>query len=186
LSEAVSQAGDAFRELSAVIEQIGPDAWRETREREAERLVAVGVPQPIARRHAFQEELVHGPDIISVARATGRGVLEVARGFFLLGERLRIDWLEQRLAEQPAKTRWQRWAIRSMEDDLFTIRRQLIETILEHAGGRPIDEAVEAFLEDRSAPFGRLQRFLRSLAIEGVTDLSQLTVALRQLRTMVA
>jgi hypothetical protein len=30
-----------------------------------------------------------------------------------------------------------------------------------------------------------LHRFMRSLAMEGVTDLSQLTVALRQLRTLV-
>jgi glutamate dehydrogenase len=185
LAEAIDQARAAFRELSSVIEQIGPDTWREPREGAAQRLVADGVPEAIARRHAFQDELVHGPDIITVSRATGRPVLEVARGFFLLGDRLDIDWLEQRLAEQPAKTRWQRWAVRSMEDDLFTIRRQLIETILEQAGGRPIDEAVGAFLEDRSAPYGRLQRFMRSLAMEGVTDLSQLTVALRQLRTLV-
>jgi glutamate dehydrogenase len=185
LAEAIDQARAAFRELATVIEQIGPDAWREQREREAERLGAAGVPEAIARRHAFQDELVHGPDIITVSRATGRPVLEVARGFFLLGDRLDIDWLEQRLAEQPAKTRWQRWAVRSMEDDLFTIRRQIIETILEDAGGRPIDEAVDAFLEDRAAPYGRVRRFMRSLAMEGVTDLSQLTVALRQLRTLV-
>ncbi|HZB01349.1 MAG TPA: NAD-glutamate dehydrogenase domain-containing protein [Actinomycetota bacterium] len=185
LAEAIDQARAAFRELSSVIEQIGPESWREQREREARRHIEEGVPEVIARRHAFQDELVHGPDIITVSRATGRPVLEVARGFFLLGDRLAIDWLEQRLGEQPAKTRWQRWAVRSMEDDLFTIRRQIIETILEQAGGRPIDEAVDAFLEDRAAPYGRLHRFMRSLAMEGVTDLSQLTVALRQLRTLV-
>ncbi len=186
LGEAVEHTRSTFRELSSVIEQIGPEAWREQREREAARLIAEGVPEELARRHVFQDELVHGPDIISVARATGRPVLEVARGFFLLGERLDIDWLEQRLAEQPAKTRWQRWAIHSMEDDLYTIRRQIIESVLEHAGGRPIDEAVEAFLEDRKAAYGRVQRFMRSLAMEGVTDLSQLTVALRQLRSLVS
>ncbi len=186
LGEAVDQARAAFRELSSVIVQIGPEAWREQRERETERLRGEGVPEELARRHAFQDELVHGPDIISVGRATGRPVLEVARGFFLLGERLDIDWLEQRLAEQPAKTRWQRWAVHSMEDDLYTIRRDIIETVLEHAGGRPIDEAVEAFLEDRSAAYGRVQRFMRSLAMEGVTDLTQLTVALRQLRSLVS
>jgi glutamate dehydrogenase len=186
LGEAVDQARAAFRELSSVIEQIGPEAWREQREVEASRLTAEAVPDELARRHAFQDELVHGPDIISVSRATGRPVLEVARGFFLLGERLEIDWLEQRLDEQPAKTRWQRWAVHSMEDDLYTIRREIIETILEQAGGRPIDEAVDVFLEDKSAAYGRVQRFMRGLAMEGVTDLSQLTVALRQLRSLVS
>jgi glutamate dehydrogenase len=185
LAEAVDQTREAFRELSAGIEQIGPEAWREQREREAERLVDEGVPEEVARRHAFQDELVHGPDIISVARATGRPVLEVGRAFFLAGERLSIDWLEQRLSEQPAKTRWQRWAVRSMEDDLYTIRREIVETVLEHAGGRPVDEAVAAYLEDRAAPYGRLQRFMRSLAMEGVSDIAQLTVALRQIRSLV-
>jgi glutamate dehydrogenase len=112
-------------------------------------------------------------------------VLEVGRAFFLAGERLSIDWLEQRLSEQPAKTRWQRWAVRSMEDDLYTIRREIVETVLEHAGGRPVDEAVAAYLEDRAAPYGRLQRFMRSLAMEGVSDIAQLTVALRQIRSLV-
>jgi hypothetical protein len=31
-----------------------------------------------------------------------------------------------------------------------------------------------------------VQRFMRSLVMEGVTDLSQLTVALRQLRSLVS
>jgi glutamate dehydrogenase len=184
LSEAVDRTRADFLELASVIERTGPEVWREHRSEDAARLVSEGVPEELARRHAFQDELVHGPDIISVSRATGRGVLEVARGFFLLGERLEIDWLEQRLQQQPAKTRWQRWAVRSMEDELYTIRREIVEAVLEQAGGRPIEEAIDAFLEDRAGPYGRLQRFLRSLAMEGVTDLSQLTVALRQLRAL--
>ena len=154
-----------------MIDQIGPEAWREQREREAARLTAEGIPDELARRHAFQDELVHGPDIISVSRATGRPVLEVARGFFLLGERLDIDWLEQRLAEQPAKTRWHdgrstRWRT------ICTRSAARSSRPCSNMGGRPIDEAVDVFLEDRSAAYGRVQRFMRSLAMEGVTDLS--------------
>jgi NAD-specific glutamate dehydrogenase len=53
------------------------------------------------------------------------------------------------------------------------------------AGGAPIDEAIDGFLASREEAVDRLQRFLRSLGIEGVTDLSQLTVALRQIRALV-
>jgi glutamate dehydrogenase len=79
LSEAVSDQRAAFAELSSVIDRIGTDAWREEHEHRAKHLVAAGVPADIARRHAFQGELVHGPDIIAVAHATGRSVLEAAR-----------------------------------------------------------------------------------------------------------
>ena len=185
MSEAVDQARDSFAELSDVIDQIGPEAWREEHEHEARRLVAEGVPPVLARRHAFQAELVHGPDIIAVAHATGRSVLEVARGFFLLGERLEIDWLESQLETMSVGTRWQRWAQQSMEDDMFNLRRQLAEVALAECGPLPIDEAVEKFLESRAEPLGRLQRFMRGLAVDGMSDLAQLTVALRQIRALV-
>jgi glutamate dehydrogenase len=186
LSQAVGEARESFAELSGVLDQIGPDAWREEREHIARRLVAEGVPVDVARRHAFQGELVHGPDIITVAHTTGRSVLEVARGFFLMGERLDIDWLESRLDEMTMGTRWQRWAQQSIEDDLFNLRRLMVEKVLAEAGPDvPIDEAVESFLQRRADAFGRLQRFLRGLAMEGLTDLAQLTVALRQIRSLV-
>ena len=168
-----------------MIEQIGPEAWREEHEHVARRLEAEGVPGGLARRHAFQAELVHGPDIITVSHATGRTVLEVARAFFLLGERLQLDWLEKQVEAMPGGSRWMRWALQSMEDDLFTLRRSLAEVVLEECSGLPIDEAVEKFLESRDEAFTRLQRFMRSLAVEGMGDLAQLTVALRQIRSLI-
>jgi glutamate dehydrogenase len=185
LSDAVDASRDSFAQLASQIDQIGPEAWREEHEQIAERLIAEGVPAPLARRTAFQGELVHAPDIIAVSHATGRAPLEVARGFFVLGERLQLDWLENQLEALAAGTRWQRWARQSMEDDLFSLRRSLCERALELAGGAPIDEAIDGFLASREEAVARLQRFLRSLGIEGVTDLSQLTVALRQIRALV-
>ncbi len=185
LADAVDASRDSFAQLASQIDQIGPEAWREEHEQIAERLIAAGVPEPLARRTAFQGELVHAPDIIAVSHATGRAPLEVARGFFLLGERLQLDWLENQLEALPAGTRWQRWARQSMEDDLFSLRRSLCERALELAGGAPIDEAIDGFLASHEEAVARLQRFLRSLGIEGVTDLSQLTVALRQVRALV-
>ena len=184
LGDAVEAARDSFAELSGVIDQIGPDGWREDHEHVARRLIAEGVPETLARRHAFQPELVHGPDIIAVSHATGRGVLEVARAFFLLGERLEIDWLENQLEALPAGTRWQRWAQQSMEDDLLAVRRQLCEDALAETTGMPVDRAIDGFLQARPEALHRLQRFTRSLTMEGVSDLSQLTVALRQLRSI--
>ena len=88
------------------------------------------------------------------------------------------------LLEVTAATRWQRWAQQSMEDDLFALRRTLCERVLELAGGAGIDEAIERFFEDRAQTTERVMRFLRGLKMEGVSDLSQLTVAVRQLRSI--
>ena len=184
LAETIAAARSSFAELSAVLDQVGPEAWREEHELVTQRLIAEGVPEALARRHAFQGELVHAPDIVAVSHATGRAPLEVARAFFLLGDRLELDWLEGQLEGLRAGTRWQRWAQQSMEDDLLAVRRLLCERALTGADAAPVDEAVETFLSRREEPVARLQRFMRSLALEGVTDLSQLTVALRQIRAL--
>ncbi len=184
LSEAIDDQRASFAELSSLIWQIGPDPWREEHDLAVRRLVSEGVPEEIARRHAFQGELVHGPDIIAVAHATTWDVLEVARAFFVLGERVGLDWLEHRLESLPVGTHWQRWAAQSMEDDLFLVRRQLVEKVIAGALGMSVDEAIGAFFERRVEAEERLQRFIKNLAVEGVTDLAQFTVALRQIRTL--
>jgi glutamate dehydrogenase len=184
LSEAIDDQRTSFAELSSLIWQIGPEPWREEHELDVRRLVAEGVPQDIARRHAFQGELVHGPDIIAVAHAMGWEVMQVARAFFMVGERVGLDWLEHRLESLPVGTHWQRWAAQSMEDDLFLVRRQLVEKMIAEAPEMAVDEAVEAFFVRRAEAEERLQRFVRNLSVEGVTDLAQLTVALRQVRTL--
>ena len=184
MADAISQARTSFAEVSDAISQIGPDAWREEHEQGAQRLIAAGVPDSVAHRHAFQPELVHAPDIIAVAHGSGRAPLEIARAFFVLGERLDIDWLENQLEQLPATTRWQRWAQQSMEDDLFALRRLLCERVLELADGDAIDVAIDRFFAERAQTCERVMRFLRSLKMEGVSDLSQLTVAVRQIRSI--
>jgi glutamate dehydrogenase len=184
LAEAVGAARESFAELSMLLPDAGSATWREEHEREQDRLADLGVPAVVARRQAFQPELVHAPDIIAVSQVTGRSVVEVARCFFLLGERLQIDWLEGQLEKLTAGSRWQRWARQSTEDDLLAVRRHLCERVLIGAEGAPIDDAVEGFLELHAERVERLGRFMHALAMESVTDLAQLTVALRQLRAI--
>jgi NAD-specific glutamate dehydrogenase len=110
----------------------------------------------------------------------------VARAFFLVGEALFIDWLEGRLAELPAPSKWHRWAVQAVQDDLLLVRRLVAEKVLDEAENRSVDEAVAAFLDSRSEAFDRLSRFMRGLALEDANDLAAMTVALRQVRSLAA
>jgi glutamate dehydrogenase len=141
-----------------------------------------GLPEDVARRHVTQAFLVHGPSVASVAAATGRTTEEVTRAFFLVGEAAFIDWLEGRLAEVGATTRWHRWALQAVEDDLLLLRRQVAERALAHGEGLAVDEAVAGYLQARGDVTTRLGRFMRGLALEEASDLAALTVAVRQVR----
>jgi glutamate dehydrogenase len=147
--------------------------------------VAQGVPEPVARAHALRSELSHAPDIVAVAAATERDLVDVTKVFFAVGAELRLDWLETELERVRAGSRMQRWALQAVREDALHARRALAETALLESPGRSPAEAVERFLHTRDAASRRLASFLRSLAREGEPDLAGLTLAVRQLRTLV-
>jgi glutamate dehydrogenase len=178
----VEEVGDAFVTLGEAMPALRSEAWREQHEAVAEQLVRAGVPEAMARRHAFQRALRHAPDIVTVARATGRDAVDVARAFFDLGERLGLEWLEQEVLELPAGTRVQRWAQQALLDDVLDARRVLSEKALEEAPDAEPAAAVEAFLDQRDAPQRRLSAVARALRVEGDGDLAGLTLAIRHLR----
>lgn len=171
-----------FEELATAVPDIGPPQWRAEHEERVEALVAQGVPEDLARRHAYQGELVHGPDIIDVSVATRRPELDVARVFFQIGQTAHLDRLDDLSAQVRAKSGWQRWALQSASDDLLVVRRELVERVL--AGSEEADGALAAFVERRAVELARFDKFMTALEASGVDDLAQITVATRQARTL--
>jgi glutamate dehydrogenase len=184
LGRAIEAHREPFHAFADSLTAVAPEGWRQHREREAWNLQDRGVPEAVARRHVAQPFLVHGPNVVSVAADTDRTVEDVAHAFFLVGEAAYIDWLEARLSDVPATTRWHRWALQAVEDDLLTARRRLAERVIAQADDRSVDEAMTAFLAEHDDPTGRLARFMRGLALEEVSDIAAVTVAVRQIRAL--
>jgi glutamate dehydrogenase len=143
------------------------------------------VPETLAGGHALRPELIHAPDMIWVAGATGRPIEEVAQVFFAVGAELRLDWLESELARVPVGSRMQRWSLQAVREDTLQVRRELAGSVLAESTGGSAVEAVEAFLSERADRVRRFNGFLRALAREGDPDLPGLTLAVRQLRSIV-
>ena len=145
-------AGDAGANCAAT-------AWREEPRAQAAELRRAGVPEELARRHAYLRALRHAPDVIAVAQATGRVRSRPSRGRSSLGEdRSGIEWLEQQLGGCPASTRVQRWALQALRDDVCA----RAATWPSGAGGvarrEPVHDAVDAFVEARPTPMRRSRR----------------------------
>jgi glutamate dehydrogenase len=174
-----------FEELARNIAGIGPEQWRASRAASVEEWRSQGVPEELAIRHVFQSDLVHAADIVAVASDTGRPVREVAELFLLAGPAFELDWLEDQAARLPAATRWHRRANQAVEDDLVLVRRELAERILSETD-RSLDPtaALEQYLVGRVHALGRLTRFMRDLAVDGVDDVAPVVVAIRQIRAL--
>jgi glutamate dehydrogenase len=183
-AQAVAAARELFARLGEALPELGSEAWREAHIRHIDALTGKGVPELLARRHAFQPALVHAPDIIAVAAATGREVEAVGRAFLGLESRTPLAWLEQINESRPAGGRMQRWAQQALRDDVLRARRELAERALEESPEADVEQALENFFAARARPLARLERFTRTLTGSDEIDLAGLTLVLRQLRAL--
>ena len=183
LASTIEAGRDGFEELAEAAPGIGGDERRRRAARWPSGCRGGRAGGPGARARAAAG-LVHAPAVAAVARATGRPIDEVARVFFAVGERLRLDELEEALGALPASRRMQRWALQAVREDARRARWDIAERALAGPQGGDPEEALDAFLAAHSEECRRLGAFLRSLSREGDPDLAGLTLAVRQLREL--
>jgi len=164
---------------------MGPKQWQNRLERKVRRLVDLGVPEAIAVGHVFQAELVHALDIIDVAADTGFPLHDVGVAFYRAGQAFHIDWLERQIETLPTLTRWQRWAILGLEQELMDLRRTIVEQVLTERHDRDVNAAFVAFSETTVIERERLARLVSLLRKDGVADSAAVVVALRQMMTLI-
>ena len=130
--------------------------------------------------------LAHAPDVLVVSRATGRPPVEVARAFFEAGQSLRLDWLEQQVLDFAASSRWEQFALDAILDDLLLVRREAVLKALVELPELEPPEALDRFLDARPEARARLERLTDQFQAEGMHELAPITVALRQVRGVLA
>ena len=150
-------------------------------------LAEQGVPDDLARRVACLSDRFAALDIVGVADATGSEIDEVAALHFLVGGRLHLHWLRDRIATLPRENRWQAMARAALRDDLFSLHAELTADILRGTGPELAD--AEARLDgwiDANRPLvERCLGILSDIRTGGTYDLTTLPVALRELRNLI-
>jgi glutamate dehydrogenase len=150
-----------------------------------ERLVQAHVPGDLARRLVRFDPLYSTLDIIEIGNETKRPVEEVAGVYFDVGERLHFSWLRAQIADLPADSHWQTLAKEALGDDVSLLQTKITSLVLEltpKATDR--DQLIDAWEAEHKSDLDRVQQLLSDLRSAGVPDLSMLSVALRELRTL--
>ncbi|OZC45978.1 NAD-glutamate dehydrogenase [Rhodococcus sp. 06-621-2] len=125
-------------------------------------------------------------DIIDVADITEHDPAEVAELYFALDAHIGIDWLLTSVSGLARGDRWHSLARLALRDDLYSSLRAITKEVL--LGGEPHESASEKIAEWESTNSSRLARAraaLREISDSGTLDLATLSVAARQVRSMV-
>ncbi len=186
IAETIEANAAGFAELDAALPELVPEASREARGETAASLIARGAPEALAIGHVYMPALAHAPDVLVVARATGLAPTAVARAFFAAGQTLHLDWIETQVLGFAAESSWEQFALDAILDDLLLLRREAVhKAIVERPGVDPVG-ALNLFLTARTEAVARLERLIEQFLPEGTSDLAVITVALRQVRGVIA
>ncbi|MEX1007888.1 MAG: NAD-glutamate dehydrogenase [Acidimicrobiia bacterium] len=162
---------------------IGADA--EQLVAEAEQLRADGVPAELATRVAGFNAAIAALAIAELAAARGADVEEIARVHFAVLDRLRLDWLRDRIAALPRADRWQSEARAALRDDVADLHRAITEDVLltTEPGAAPAAR-VDQWVRGHPDAVGRYLEVLTDIEADGVFDLATLGAARRELREL--
>jgi glutamate dehydrogenase len=174
------------RELALLVPKLVTENRRGMLERAVGGHVKAGVPEDLAWSVATLPDVISALDITTVARSTRRPVAEVAAVYFALDEHLKLDWLRGRILDLPRDDRWENLARAALREDLHVVHSAITAEVLRTsppgARGR---EQVQGWVETIDAATNRYLRLLGDIINSGRSDLATLSVALREIRTLV-
>jgi glutamate dehydrogenase len=161
---------------------------RQATELHAER----GVPAPLAGRVGALLYTFGLLDVAEVAERASRGgrpprtALETAQLYYALSEHLEMDLMLTSVTALERGNRWHSLARLALRDDLYGSLRAITLDVLRSAEpGTSPDERIAAWERANASRLARARAALSDIAQAGQLDLATLSVAARQVRSMV-
>ena len=144
-----------------------------------------GVPKELARHVASLEAAYPTLNLLEVASAVEIEPKEVTDVYFKLGFALELFWLRDRIQELPRTNYWQRKARMALRYDLYMELRALTQSALEQTSHiRGTKGRVTHWLEQNATAVTHCQRLLTDIRASSSRDLAMLSVAMRELRSL--
>ncbi|CAM2954755.1 NAD-glutamate dehydrogenase [Skermania piniformis] len=150
-------------------------------------VVSRGAPRALAEQVFLLLNKFPLLDVIDIADITDRDAAEVGALYYLLDDHLGVDRLLVAVTKLKRGDRWHALARLALRDDLYASLRSLTIDVL--AAGEPGQPAGAVIAEWESSNRSRLSRArtaLDEIFATGSVDLATLSVAARQVRSMVS
>ncbi len=162
------------------------DASRVRYNKTVRQYTRVGVPTELARRVATLDPAYPALDLVEVQSELDMSIEEVVDAYFKLGFALELFWLRDRIQELPRGNYWQRKVRMALRYDLYTELRTLTKGLLEQFRSvRGSGARVARWMDDNSIAVNHCRSVLSNIRAGGGDDLAMLSVAIREIRSVV-
>ncbi len=183
---AIERFAPGLAELSELLPGMLGEAEAATARALADELAAAAVPRQLASRVAHLVALVPSPELVRIAESTGLEVASVAQAYCVLGSRLELWWLRERIVALPRDSRWASMARAALRDDVYVEQAALTAEVMNARsdGVAPLARVDEWIALNREG-VDRCLRVLADIRTGGAVDLARLSVAVREIRNLI-
>lgn len=148
--------------------------------------IELGAPTDLAHRVFRLLDVFCLLDVVEVADIGGADEVEIAKVYYALSEHLGIDWLLGAVSTLERGDRWHSLARLALRDDLYSSLRALTLDVVDGgAPGETPQEMIADWESTNASRLGRARAALTEIGESGTVDLATLSVAARQIRSMV-
>lgn len=153
---------------------------------QADSYISKGVPKNTAQSVATFYRLSSANEISTAAEATKQTQANVAKLYFLVGQRFGLDSLLERAESFSSGSHWDKLAVSAAIEELYGHQATITRTIIGGAKKKTqsIDKVLEAWVSKNAASIDRYDQVLTEVKNAESLSLSMLTVAIRQLNAM--
>jgi glutamate dehydrogenase len=148
--------------------------------------VRLGVPEKLARKMAALLLTRGGLDIADLARIFNRDVVDTARMYSVLSDRLGLVWLHRSVENLAVEGRWQALARSNLRDEFYRIRRDLSANLLRTRSKAAPETLFENWTAKNAAGVRKLDTILAEMKLRQEIDFATLSVAAQELRKLIS
>jgi glutamate dehydrogenase len=153
---------------------------------DADELIARGATPELARSVAYSLYTYSNLDIADVAADSGRALTEVAELYYALSAHLDLDRLLTEVTNLERGDRWHALARQALRDDLYRSLCLITADVLSTtAPDTDVDAKIAQWEGENASRLGRARQTLAQIAAAGPGDLASLSVAAREIRSMI-
>jgi glutamate dehydrogenase len=161
-------------------------AGKQRQKTAAAELEALSVPDKLARSMASLLLTRGGLDIADLAMDHKSNLMDTARMYATLSERLGIVWLHRRVENLVVEGRWQALARGNLRDDFYRIRRDLASQLLQSKAMPKPSAEFQAWLQKHATGMQKFDSILADMKLRETIDFATLSVAAQELRKLIS
>jgi glutamate dehydrogenase len=182
--DVVESLKDGMATIYSRASRIVSGAGKERQKSAADDYIRNGVPEKLARSMAALLLTRGGLDIADLAILHKQDMVETARVYAELSDRLGIIWMNRCVEGLEVEGRWQAIARSNLRDEFYRIRREFVIELLSSRGrGAPLD-IFDRWMERNSVALEKFDAILAEMQLRDDVDFATLSVAAQELRRL--